>query len=174
MDTRTHAEEGATSLGLATVAVIVWLGALGGVILICDYFTAFKPLKYAIAGLFTLIQVGVFLSICRPTRMFGTRRRETFIIGLSELVMIVSVVVFATGLGLSQIEPAWSWPTVVFAALIALHALAMRKMAVALLASRRVWYSLRCQRCLYDISAIESPTCPECGRIVTPFETDPS
>ena len=174
MNTRAHAEDGATSLGIATFAFIVWLGALGGVLLACDYFPAFMPLKYAIAGLFTLVQVGVFLSICKPTRMFGTRRRETFIIGISELVIILSVVAFAAGLGLSQIEPAWSWPTVVFAALVGLHAFAMRKMAAALLASRKLWYSLRCQRCLYDLSAVESPTCPECGRIVTPFEKDPS
>ena len=36
MNTRAHAEDGATSLGIATFAFIVWLGALGGVLLACD------------------------------------------------------------------------------------------------------------------------------------------
>jgi len=88
--------------------------------------------------------------------------------------MLVSGLTFLIGLGLQTISTPWGLAIILLCVLIFFYALSISLLARGVLVGRRVYYQSHCSRCLYDLSAIESNTCPECGRVITPIETDPS
>lgn len=160
------------SLRLAIQSALLGLGSVAGIVVLCWVRPELRPLKYPVVIAITLAAVGVIAALRKPAPMIGLRRREEMVMLLAHLAMLAFGLVFLASLGLQRVSPGWMWALILLCALISLYALAISLLARGVLVGRRAYYEGRCTRCLYDLTAIESATCPECGRAVTVLRTE--
>jgi len=154
-------------LQLAFQSAVLGLGSVAGIVVLCWVRPELQPLKYPVVIAVAVVTIGVIAAIRKPAPMIGLRRREEMVMLLAHLAMLAFGLVFLASLGLQRVSPGWMWALILLCTLMSLYALAISLLARGVLAGRRAYYEGRCTRCLYDLSAIESPTCPECGRAVT-------
>lgn len=152
-------------------SAVLGLGSVAGIVVLCWIRPELSPLKYPVVIAVALVATGVITALRKPAPMIGLRRREEMVMLLAHLAMLAFGLVFLASLGLQRVSPGWMWALILLCALMSLYALAISLLARGVLAGRRTYYEGRCSRCLYDISAAESPTCPECGRAITPPQT---
>lgn len=158
-------------LRLVIQSALLALGSIAGVVLLCWLDPRLVPLKYPVLAATLLALLGAVLAIRKPTPMMGARRREASVMLVAHATMLLSGLIFLCSLGLQSVSPGWMWTLIWLCLLISLHALAVSLLARGVLMSRVAYYADHCPTCLYDLTAIESPTCPECGTPITPPRT---
>jgi hypothetical protein len=158
-----------------TIAGAAWyLGGLGLVLLYSGVSDALHPYRYAVLCLGTLLfAVPVFWLRTEAGTVRG-KRREDIVHRVSRGMLFVLGLAAIAAIGILGITRVFAATSLLILFFLGYFCLGTYALSAWLSLVRREFYLQRCPNCLYDLSAVESPTCPECGRIVTPFETDPS
>ena len=162
------------ALQLTIQSAVLGLGSIAGITILTWHYPEFSPLKYPIMGCVLLIALGVAVALRKPAPAIGLRRREEMVVLIAHTAMLVFGFLFLLGLGLLTVAAPWMWAAILLCLLVLFYALAISLLARGVLAGRHVFYQTHCTRCLYDVSSVESPTCPECGRAITSLQTEAS
>ena len=159
-----------------TIALVVWLlGGVGLVLLFIGQSTDhLYPYRYLLIGVgaVTMLVPAIWLRTSAGT--FRGMRRESLIEYLSRYTLFGMGVLALGSLALLNVVQRVAATTLLILIFESYFLLGTYVTAAILARSRERYYASHCPHCLYDLTAIESSTCPECGRVVTPFETDPS
>ncbi len=159
---------------IAIAAAIWYLGGLGTILLLGSLFERAKYHQYIIIALGLMLSLACWFWIRKPTPMLQNSRRESLVLSSTKMYFFFSACAFLAYFALRSFLPNLAAILILYMIFLSYFIAGNYFMAWYYLRVRELFYRSHCTRCLYDISAIESPTCPECGRIVTPFETDPS
>lgn len=161
------------STQLALRFCLLWLGGVSCTLAFTFSSTGMIALKYILILTVLTLHVVVVLSIRKPMPVRKKLYREQRIAQVSAVTALISAIGLMCMIGLGLVIQ--NIPTV-FVLLLPLlfFSAATMILAQSIYLRRKQFYKSHCTNCLYDLSAIESSTCPECGRVVTPFETDPS
>lgn len=102
-----------------------------------------------------------------PAGVWRGMRREEMVEHSSRLILFALGIVAILAVGLLSIAKPITAPAILVAVFIGYFVLGTHTLGALLARARLKYYDSRCPHCLYDLTAIESPTCPECGRAIT-------
>ena len=158
-----------------TAAYFIWqLGGVGLVLLCASVSDVLSPYRYAVVALGLCIALLPPVLLKRPAPMVRGMRREQRVEGILSILAVILSAVVVLMLGLIVIEQRFAALMLMTAVFLGYFVLGASVLSSVLLRHRSVYYKSRCPYCLYDLTAAESSTCPECGRAITPPQTAPS
>lgn len=156
-----------------TIAYAVWLlGGIGLVLLFASVSDVLSPYRYLVVAVGLIIALAPPILLRRPTPMFRGERREHRIEGILAILAITLSVIVGVMLGLIMFEQRLAALILMSAIFVGYFVLGASVLCSILLNHRSLFYGSHCRHCLYDLTAVESSTCPECGRSITPPQTE--
>lgn len=147
---------------------LLWLGGIGTTSAALIGSPGMIPNTYVLVLVVLImhVAVAVFLRKPQPQRdgLFREQRVALIAAWITVLCVLGLLVMMVAGLFVSDAlaELALLMPLMFFSAatVTAAHSILLR---------RTPFYLARCPHCLYDLTSIESSTCPECGHAITPI-----
>lgn len=156
---------------MATGFCVWYLGGIGLVLLFAGVSDDVHRFRYSFIAAGSAIMILPALWIRSPAGVWRGMRREEMVEHSARLVLFALGIVAILAVGLLSIAKPLSAPAILVAVFIGYFVLGTHTLGALLARARLKFYDSHCPRCLYDLSAAESPTCPECGTPITPPQT---
>lgn len=156
---------------IATGFCVWFLGGIGLVLLFAGVSDEVHRYRYAFIAAGSAIMLLPAIWIRTPAGIWRSMRREEMVEHASRLILFALGIVAILAVGLLGIAKPLTAPAILVAVFLGYFVLGTHTLGALLARSRLKFYNSHCPHCLYDLSAIESPTCPECGRAITPPQT---
>jgi len=159
---------------IALVILLLDIFALRASVELLRSFDLSPILLWATFGALIAVQVCTLLWVRLPSPEILSRRREEIFVLLTGFVYfpIWSLTVLLS-IGLDAPFPNGSQILFVLCMLSAFNVLPLAVFLHILNDYRIPYYAARCTKCLYDLSAVEADSCPECNTPITRLE-DPT
>jgi len=160
-----------------SVGYIVYLAALVPIaytfyIIPSPYFIAFAVLLY-------LPHFMALLYIRRPLPWYRYRREDLVLLYAAYAtiplgcILLVALLGFGSMMNITRsLNPVAI--TIGYTIFFTILSIGTALIAGGLLSKRRVFYASHCKQCLYDLTAVEADTCPECNTPITRSEYLPT
>ncbi len=154
---------------MVTIAAAIWyLGGIALVLLLSNVSDDLYPIRYLIIGIGSIVMVLPAIWIRVPAGTLLRMRREEIVVRYFRIALFGAGVLSLVAIGLTGVAQRSASLTIFALVLLSYFVLGVTAFGSMLAHARLGFYSSRCPRCLYDLTAVESSTCPECGLAITP------